>query len=118
MRALCSSPISRSVAAAMIGALICLGVSGRAYANVITDWDEKAVVVVTPMMASWGANYPSMVQRTMAMVHTAMFDAVNSIERRYRPYLVQLPAERATSEEAAAATAAAAVLATIAEDRE
>ena len=79
----------------------------------ITDWDEKAVVVVTPMMASWGAGYPSMAQRTMAMVHAAMFDAVNSIERRYRPYLVQLPAERSTSEDAAAATAAAAVLATI-----
>jgi hypothetical protein len=38
-----------------------------------------------------------------------MFDAVNSIERRYRPYLVQLPAERSTSEDAAAATAAPAV---------
>ena len=49
----------------------------------------------------------------MAMVHAAMFDAVNSIERRYRPYLVQLPAEPTTSKEAAAAAAAAAVLATI-----
>src|SRR4051812_31602953 len=42
-----------------------------------------------------------------------MFDAVNSIERRYRPYLMQLPADPATSKEAAAAAAAAAVLATI-----
>jgi hypothetical protein len=42
-----------------------------------------------------------------------MFDAVNSIERRYRPYLVQLPANAATSKEAAAAAAAATVLATI-----
>ena len=78
MRASCTCRMSRSVPAAVIGALICLGVSGRAYANVITDWDEKAVVVVTPMMASWGAGYPSMAQRTMAMVHAAMFDAVNS----------------------------------------
>jgi len=54
-----------------------------------------------------------MAQRMMGMVHAAMFDAVNSIERRYRPYLVQLPAERSTSKEAAAATAAASVLATI-----
>ena len=30
----------------------------------------------------------------MGMVHAAMFDAVNSIEPRYRPYLVQLPADR------------------------
>jgi hypothetical protein len=47
------------------------------------------------------------------LVHAAMFDAVNSIERRYRPYLVQLPADSATSREAAAAAAAAGVLATI-----
>jgi len=49
----------------------------------------------------------------MGMVHVAMFDAVNSIEQRYRPYLVQLPAAPTTSKEAAAAAAAAAVLATI-----
>ncbi len=49
----------------------------------------------------------------LAMVHTAMFDAVNSIERRYQPYLVQLPADPTTSKDAAAAAAAATVLATI-----
>jgi hypothetical protein len=42
-----------------------------------------------------------------------MFDAVNSIERRYRPYLVQLPAAATTSKEAAAAAAAATVLASL-----
>jgi hypothetical protein len=49
----------------------------------------------------------------MAMVHAAMFDAVNSVERRYQPYLVQLAADPAISKEAAAAAAAAALLATI-----
>src|SRR5882757_2111068 len=83
-----------------------------AFANVITDWDEKAIAAVTPM-ASLGGTSPYMAQRMMGMVHAAMFDAVNSIERRYRPYLVQLPADSATSKEAAAAAAAAAVLATI-----
>jgi hypothetical protein len=39
-----------------------------------------------------------------------MFDAVNSIERRYRPYLVQLTAPKTTSQEAAAAMAAGTVL--------
>jgi hypothetical protein len=42
-----------------------------------------------------------------------MFDAVNSIERRYQPYLAQLAADPATSKEAAAAAAAATVLASI-----
>jgi len=83
-----------------------------AFANVITDWDDKALVAVSPM-ASLGGTNPYMAQRMMAMVHAAMFDTVNSIERRYQPYLVQLPADPTTSKEAAAAAAAAKVLATI-----
>jgi hypothetical protein len=83
-----------------------------AFANVVTDWDEKALVAVAPM-ASLGGTNPYMAQRMMAMVHAAMFDAVNSIERRYRPYLAQLPADPIMSKEAAAAAAAATLLATI-----
>jgi hypothetical protein len=94
------------LAATMIGA------AQSAFANVITDWDEKGIAVVTPM-SSLGNTSPYMAQRMMGMVHAAMFDAVNSIERRYRPYLLQLPADPATSKEAAAAAAAAAILATI-----
>jgi hypothetical protein len=45
------------------------------------------------------------------MTQLAMFDAVNSIEPKYRPYLVQLPAAVTASKEAAAATAAGTVLA-------
>ena len=108
---MCAS-ISRSIPAALIAASLAVAIPASARANVITDWDEKAVVVVAPMSALGGTT-PYMAQRMMAMVHAAMFDAVNSIEPRYRPYLVQLPADAATSKEAAAATAAAAVLATI-----
>jgi len=112
MRASISDTMIRSVPAAMIGAWVVVGVPAAAAANVITDWDEKALLVVTPAATLPGASpYPA--QRMMGMVHAAMFDAVNSIERRYRPYLVQLPADPATSKEAAAAAAAAAVLATI-----
>jgi hypothetical protein len=83
-----------------------------AFANVITDWDEKAIAAVAPMSSLGGTN-PYLAQRMMALVHIAMFDAVNSIERRYRPYLVQLPTDLTTSKEAAAAAAAATILATI-----
>src|SRR3954451_14208782 len=85
--------------ALLAGTLTCPAVP--AVANVITDWDTRAVAVVPP--APLG-------QRELAMVHVAMFDAVNSIERRYRPYLVQLTALNTTSQNAAAATAAATVL--------
>src|SRR5215510_151596 len=76
-----------------------------AFADVIADWNEKAIAFVTPRMT------PPAAQRVVAMVQVAMFDAVNSIERRYRPYLVQLPAPAAASKEAAAAAAAGSVLA-------
>ena len=92
----------------LVATMMCAAPS--AFANVITDWDEKAVAVVVQSL-SGSSPYPP--QRMIAMVHAAMFDSVNSIERRYRPYLVQLPADPATSKEAAAAAAAAAVLATI-----
>jgi PAP2 superfamily len=64
-------------------------------------------------MSSLGNTSPYMAQRMMAIVHAAMFDAVNSIEQRYRPFLVQLPTAPTTSKEAAAAAAAATVLQTI-----
>ena len=97
---------------AMIGAWLAFGFPATASANVITDWDEKATAAVAPL-AGLGGTMPYMAQRFMAMAHVAMFDAVNSIDRRYKPYLVQLPADAGTSKEAAAAAAAATVLATI-----
>ena len=83
------------------------GVAGPAAADVITDWNEKAVAFVTAR-----GMLPPPAERTVATMHAAMFDAVNSIERRYRPYVVQLAAKDA-SPEAAAATAAARVLAAL-----
>src|SRR5215467_726915 len=72
-----------------------------AEANVVTDWDTAAIAVATPGPAG---------QREMAIVHAAMFDAVNAIEHRYRSYLVDMPAAKSASPEAAAAAAAASVL--------
>lgn len=80
-------------------------------ANVITDWDTKAVAFVGPVPGG------AMAQRELAMVHIAMFDAVNSIEPRYRPYLGQLSVPKTTSQEAAAASAAVGVLAGLHPDR-
>ena len=53
---------------------------------------------------------PPAAQRAVAIVHVAMFDAVNAIEPRYRPYLVQLPVPPTASKEAAAAAAAGVAL--------
>jgi hypothetical protein len=84
-------------------ALMCPG--SEVLADVITDWDQKAIDIVAPRMPSPHA------QRIVATVHAAMFDALNSIEPRYQPYIAQLPASPTTSKDAAAAAAAATVLA-------
>jgi hypothetical protein len=105
--------MNHSASAIIIGAWLDIGAPMSASANVITDWDEKAVAIVLPPGPVAVSQQVYTAQRMMGMVHTAMFDAVNSIERRYQPYLVQLPADTATSKEAAAAAAAAAVLATV-----
>jgi PAP2 superfamily len=102
MPAFRANTIVRSVSPVLIGAWMMIGAPLQVRANVITDWDEKAVAIATPNAAG---------ERELAMVHAAMFDAVNSIERRYQPYLVQLPVPKTTSQEAAAAAAAATVLA-------
>ena len=48
--------------------------------------------------------------RSYAMMHAAMFDAVNSIDRSYTPYLISAPVGRRDSQEAAAAKAARDIL--------
>jgi len=71
-------------------------------ADTITDWDTKATAV---------ASSAALGEREVTIVDLAMFDAVNSIERRYQPYLELLPTTGPTSADAAAASAAATALA-------
>ena len=78
----------------------------EAAGNVVTDWDAQAVGIVQ----TGTAPPPPLGFRTMAILHAAIFDAVNSIEPRYKPYKVRLAVTSDTSKEAAAAAAAAAVL--------
>jgi PAP2 superfamily len=89
----------------LLALLLTAPITGAA-GNVITDWDAKAVGIVQ----TGTAPPPPLGFRTMAILHTAMFDAVNSIEPRYKPYKVRLAATADTSKEAAAAAAAAGVL--------
>jgi hypothetical protein len=90
----------------MLSALLLMAPITAAAGNVITDWDEKAVSVVQ----TGTAPPPPTAFRTMAILHVAMFDAVNSIEPHYQPYKIRLAATPDTSKEAAAAAAAGAVL--------
>jgi hypothetical protein len=83
-----------------------LGLTGLARADVITDWNEKAVA------AGYTAGVtPGISARNIAMAHIAMFEALNSIEQRYTPYRTRFQTEPNASRDAAAAVAAHYILA-------
>src|SRR5215831_1165681 len=88
--------------------MILTALGGPVSADVITDWNENAVAFVTKQRM-----LPPQAERVVASVHVAMFDAVNSIERRYRPYRLAVTTAKETSKEAAAAVAASMVLASL-----
>jgi hypothetical protein len=82
-----------------------LSLASAARSDVIFDWNARADAIGAEKQVP---NAPH--GRVMAMVHVAMFEAVNAIEGRYASYQLNLAADRATSKEAAAASAAYHVL--------
>lgn len=89
-----------------LAGIVLLAAAQPVKANVIVDWNTKTIDFILSHKMP-----PPPAERIIAMTHLAVFDAVNSIERKYRPYLVELPAAPTASKEAAAAAAAATVLA-------
>ena len=94
--------VKRLSSAVAFGLLSMMIHTGSCRADTITDWDTKATAA---------ASAAALGEREVTIVDLAMFDAVNSIERRYQPYLEQLPTTEPTSADAAAASAAATALA-------
>jgi len=88
-----------------VGATLVLILTGSAKADVITDWNQTAIGVMK--VASIAGNPWS---RTMAMMHVAMSDAVNSVQHKYAVYLTGGTPMPSASAEAAAAAAARTVL--------
>jgi len=72
--------------------------------DVVLQWNEIANAEMRGLMP------PTRQNRMLAMVHCAVFDAVNSVEGDYRPYLTKVGTPSWTSAEAAAAVAAHDVL--------
>lgn len=88
------------LAVALVAAL-----AGTAHANVITDWNTALLDAIKTTSTP-----PPRASRAMAMVSTAVFDAVNSVNPQYTPYRVLGAVSAGTSQEAAAITAAHSVL--------
>jgi hypothetical protein len=90
-------------ACCLLAAICSAGAS--AHADAVLDWNQIAIDTVTAS----GQSAP-MTTRSMTIVHAAMFDAVNSIERRFTRYRIELSAGPGASSDAAAAAAAHATL--------
>lgn len=70
-------------------------------ADAVLDWNTTALK--TTAAAPFN---PPLESRNLAIVHAAIFDAVNSIVGEFRPYAVELSAPKGASPDAAAAAAA------------
>ena len=103
MLALRSRSLGLCLAAA---ALIALTASASARADTVTDWNVNAVNA----LVTTAGQSPTVSTVHLAMVQGAVYDAVNSIDERYEPYLVEVRARDWYSKDAAAATAAYRVL--------
>ena len=97
---------------ALVVGLIGLASPASARADAVTDWNQVAAAALqsagtaTPPGAGQGA--PSTAH--LAMVHGAVYDAVNAIDGRHEPYVSAPAAESWYSQDAAVAAAARHVL--------
>ena len=87
-------------------ALIALSATVSARADTVTDWNANAVNA----LVTTAGQSPTVSTVHLAMVHGAVYDAVNSIDERYESYLVEVRARDWYSKDAAAAAAAYRVL--------
>ena len=76
--------------------------------NPVLQWNRTLLVIVRTPGAQPAPVHPT---RSFAIMHAAIYDAINAIDRTHRPYLVRLSGvPRDASQEAAAAAAAHQVL--------
>ena len=79
--------------------------------NPVVQWNRTLLVIVRTAGAQPATVHPT---RSFAILHAAIYDAVNAIDRTHKPYLVRLTGvSRFASQDAAAASAAHEVLVTL-----
>src|SRR6266516_89805 len=76
-----------------------------AHADVVTDWNTVALNAIRAAKTP-----PPKASRALAILHIAVYDAVNGISRTYESYRVQSAVPSSASKEAAAGAAAHEVL--------
>ena len=93
-------------------ALVVLASLPVAQANEVTHWNQIATDTLAAFPPAAGGA-PNALQVNMGMTQGSVYDAINAIEPRHRPYLLATRFNANASKEAAAATAAYSVLSNI-----
>jgi hypothetical protein len=104
--------ITAQVSRSLLALVLLSALASAARADVIMDWNARADAIAADKRL-----IPPMQGRVLAIMHVAMFEAVNSIDRRYVPYRLKLVADRKTSGEMAAAMAGHDVLVSLYPDQ-
>ncbi len=89
-----------NLALGVIALALHIGLSSPVQADVVTDWNQ----IANTTLAAGGVRFPPQT-RALAIMHAAMFDSVNAIDRQYAAYAIDLSAPGASPEAAAAAAA-------------
>jgi PAP2 superfamily len=98
------NPLRVAITTASFGLAVALA-SPPATADVVTDWNAHTTQILTQPLTA--ADERPLFGVHWALVHIAIYDAVNSIDLSYRPFMVRPePLARGASQEAAAASAA------------
>src|SRR5881296_3489869 len=106
--AVLSAQVSQSYAASFANGHQSPDDSSAQPVNQVLQWNRTLLVIVRTPGAQPATIHPT---RSFAIMHAAIYDAVNAIERTHTPYAVDLSGvSRRASPEAAAAAAAHGVL--------
>lgn len=97
----------------VLAMLVTVPFADPARADAISDWNAKAEAIGLEKRLQPPPN-----ARGLALMHLAMFEAVNAVTHRYAPYRLKLTADPNTSAEAAAVVAARDVLAGLFPDQQ
>jgi hypothetical protein len=94
-----------SIQRALLGTLLAASAAimttpTAAYSDMVTDWNEIAIQTFPPTVLG-----PTQA-RFLGIVHAAIYDATNAIDRKHQVYAIDIKAPPGASMEAAAATAA------------
>jgi hypothetical protein len=108
MRFLSTGKISLFISLLFAGLCVAGGQTTSPTANPVIQWNRILLTIVRTPGAQPATVHAT---RSFAILHTAIYDAVNSIDRGHKPYLVELSGvPRHASEDAAADAAAHDVL--------